>query len=405
MATRKDMKGRILRRGESQRKDGRYCFKYVDARGKTRSVYSWTLTTHDFTPKRKRSGPCLRELEQRIQRDLFDNVAPENMTVLELATKYTETKTAVRPTTRTGYKTVLNFLADNEFGGRRISDITTLDAKEWLISLQRDRGKRYSSIHTIRGVLRPAFQLAEEDDLIRRNPFNFELATILVNDQVAREALTPKQERRFLDFVRSDSHYSRYHDAFYILLNTGLRISEFCGLTAEDIDFERGSVCVSKQLQRSSDMRYYIERPKTSSGVRYVPMSEGVAECFRRVVANRPKPPIEPVVDGVSGFLFLDKNQMPRVALHWEKYFQYAVAKHNRIYKDELPKITPHVCRHTFCSKMARKGMDPVKLKYVMGHSDIDVTYNTYTHLGFDDVKADVLRFEEEAAWVGGSKS
>lgn len=397
MATRKDMKGRILRRGESQRKDGRYCFKYVDARGKTRSVYSWTLTTHDFTPKRKRSGPCLRELEQRIQRDLFDNVAPENMTVLELATKYTETKTAVRPTTRTGYKTVLNFLADNEFGGRRISDITTLDAKEWLISLQRDRGKRYSSIHTIRGVLRPAFQLAEEDDLIRRNPFNFELATILVNDQVAREALTPKQERRFLDFVRSDSHYSRYHDAFYILLNTGLRISEFCGLTAEDIDFERGSVCVSKQLQRSSDMRYYIERPKTSSGVRYVPMSEGVAECFRRVVANRPKPPIEPVVDGVSGFLFLDKNQMPRVALHWEKYFQYAVAKHNRIYKDELPKITPHVCRHTFCSKMARKGMDPVKLKYVMGHSDIDVTYNTYTHLGFDDVKADVLRFEEEA--------
>lgn len=398
MATRKDMKGRILRRGESQRKDGRYCFKYVDARGKTRSVYSWTLTTHDFTPKRKRSGPCLRELEQRIQRDLFDNVAPENMTVLELATKYTETKTAVRPTTRTGYKTVLNFLADNEFGGRRISDITTLDAKEWLISLQRDRGKRYSSIHTIRGVLRPAFQLAEEDDLIRRNPFNFELATILVNDQVAREALTPKQERRLLDFVRSDSHYSRYYDAFYILLNTGLRISEFCGLTAEDIDFERGSVCVSKQLQRSSDMRYYIERPKTSSGVRYVPMSEGVAECFRRVVANRPKPPIEPVVDGVSGFLFLDKNQMPRVALHWEKYFQYAVAKHNRIYKDELPKITPHVCRHTFCSKMARKGMDPVKLKYVMGHSDIDVTYNTYTHLGFDDVKADVLRFEEEAA-------
>lgn len=398
MATRKDMKGRILRRGESQRKDGRYCFKYVDARGKTRSVYSWTLTTHDFTPKGKRSGPCLRELEQRIQRDLFDNVAPENMTVLELATKYTETKTAVRPTTRTGYKTVLNFLADNEFGGRRISDITTLDAKEWLISLQRDRGKRYSSIHTIRGVLRPAFQLAEEDDLIRRNPFNFELATILVNDQVAREALTPKQERRFLDFVRGDSHYSRYHDAFYILLNTGLRISEFCGLTAEDIDFERGSVCVSKQLQRSSDMRYYIERPKTSSGVRYVPMSVGVAECFRRVVANRPKPPIEPVVDGVSGFLFLDKNQMPRVALHWEKYFQYAVAKHNRIYKDELPKITPHVCRHTFCSKMARKGMDPVKLKYVMGHSDIDVTYNTYTHLGFDDVKADVLRFEEEAA-------
>lgn len=89
---------------------------------------------------------------------------------------------------------------------------------------------------------------------------------------------------------------------------------------------------------------------------------------------------------------------MLRVALHWQKYFQYAVAKHNRIYKEELPKITPHVCRHTFCSKMARKGMNPAKLKYIMGHSDIEVTFNTYTHLGFDDVKADMLGYESGAA-------
>lgn len=320
------------------------------------------------------------------------------MTVYELALRYTETKTAVKQSTRTGYKTVLNFLSANEFGSRKIKDVTTLDAKEWLISLQRDLGKRYSSIHCIRGVLRPAFQLAEEDDLIRRNPFNFELASILVNDMVVREALTPKQERRFLEFVSSDKHYRRYYDAFFVLLNTGLRISEFCGLTIADIDFERGSIKVDKQLQRSSDMRYYIERPKTESGTRYVPMTEGVADCFKHVLVNRGTPAHEPTVDGVSGFLFLDKNGMPRVALHWEKYFQYAVAKHDRIYKDELPKITPHVCRHTFCSKMARRGMDPAKLKYIMGHSDIGVTYNTYTHLGLEDVKEDMLRFEGEAA-------
>ena len=77
---------------------------------------------------------------------------------------------------------------------------------------------------------------------------------------------------------------------------------------------------------------------------------------------------------------------------------QYAVAQHNRIYKEELPKITPHVCRHTFCSKMARKGMNPAKLKYIMDHSDIEVTFNTYTHLGFDDVKADMLGYESGAA-------
>lgn len=127
-------------------------------------------------------------------------------------------------------------------------------------------------------------------------------------------------------------------------------------------------------------------------------MTNAVPASFKRVLVNRPHPARGPVVDGASGFLLLDKNEIPRVALHWQKYFQYAVAKHNRIYKEELPKITPHVCRHTFCSKMARKGMDPAKLKYIMGHSNIEVTFNTYTHLGFDDVKADMLGYESGAA-------
>ena len=398
MATRKDGKGRILRRGEGQRPDGRYYYKYTDAKGRTRYKYSWTLTTHDLPPKGKKSGPCLREIEKQVQRDLFDRVAPGGMTVLELVEKYVATKTAVRPTTRAGYRTVMNFLAKDEFGSRRIGDITTLDAKNWLIYLQGELGKSYSAIHSIRGVLRPAFQLAEEDDLIRRNPFSFELATVLVNDAIAREALSPQDERRFLDFIRGDKHYSRYYEAFYILFNTGLRISEFCGLTKSDLDFENGSIRVSKQLQRSSDMRYYIERPKTKSGERYVPMSDEVRECFKAILQKRGNPPVEPIVDGVSGFLFLDKNGMPKVAMHWEKYFQLSLRKHNSIYKQELPKITPHVCRHTFCSKMARKGMDPAKLKYIMGHSDISVTYNTYTHLGFEDVRNDMLHMTDGAA-------
>lgn len=91
MAIRKDSKGRFLRRGETQRKDGRYCYKYVDAKGRTRCVYSWTLTTRDLTPKGKKAGPCLRELEKGIQRDLFDKVAPDDMTVYDLALRYTET--------------------------------------------------------------------------------------------------------------------------------------------------------------------------------------------------------------------------------------------------------------------------------------------------------------------------
>ena len=79
------------------------------------------------------------------------------------------------------------------------------DAKLWLITLQQRQGKGYSTIHTIRGILRPAFRLAYDDDLIRRNPFDFELATVIVNDSVTREAITRDQERKYLEYVREYS--------------------------------------------------------------------------------------------------------------------------------------------------------------------------------------------------------
>ena len=67
--------------------------------------------------------------------------------------------------------------------------------------------------------------------MIRKNPFEFQLATVVVNDSVTREAITRKQERAFLEFVKGDKHSSRYYDGIYILFKTGLHISEFVGLT------------------------------------------------------------------------------------------------------------------------------------------------------------------------------
>ena len=135
-----------------------------------------------------------------------------------------------------------------------------------------------------------------------------------------------------------------------------------------------------------------IEEPKTESGVREIPMSEEVEEAFRAILAKRVKPKVEPMIDGYSGFLYLDKNNMPMVALHWEKYFQHILQKYNSIYKVQMPKVTPHVCRHTFCSKMAKSGMNPKSLQYIMGHSDISVTLNTYTHVKFEDAEAEMKR-------------
>ena len=100
------------------------------------------------------------------------------------------------------------------------------------------------------------------------------------------------------------------------------------------------------------------------------------------------------MIDGVSGFLFLDDRGAPRLSYHWEKYFQHAVQKYNKTYKSELPTITPHVCRHTYCTNMAKSGISVKTLQYLMGHSDISVTLNIYTHLKLEDAKDELERLK-----------
>lgn len=383
---RRDNKGRKLATGESQDKDGRYRYKYNDVFGKRKSVYSWRLTESDPYPKGKRKDISLREKEKEVEKALRNAVATSggNMTVLELVQKYISQKRGVKHNTQANYNFVINVIKKEDFGAKRIDTIKLSDAKTWLIKLQ-DDGRGYSSIHSIRGVVRPAFQMAVDDDLINKNPFEFQLATVVVNDSVTREAITRKQQKEFLRFIKEDKHFCKYYDGIYILFYTGLRVSEFVGLTINDIEFDKERIKVDHQLQRTRNMKYEILTPKTEKGERYVPMQKDVADCFRRIIQNRKHPKIEPMIDGYSGFLFLDKNDMPMVALHWEKYFQHIREKYNSIYKLQMPYITPHVCRHTFCSNMAKSGMNPKTLQYIMGHSDIGVTLNTYTHLQFED--------------------
>lgn len=189
---RKDNKGRVLHNGEYQQSNGRYRFKYYDGTGKERYLYSWRLDKNDRMPEGKRQGPSLREQEKELQINQFSRFSSDggNLTVLELVRRYTATKVGVRESTKAGYQTTINFLEKDPFGQRRIDSIKISDAKLWLISLQQRQGKGYSTIHTIRGILRPAFRQAYDDDMIRRNPFDFELATVIVNDSVTREAIT-----------------------------------------------------------------------------------------------------------------------------------------------------------------------------------------------------------------------
>ena len=377
---RRDSKHRVLRAGESMRADGKYQFKYHIA-GKPHFVYSWKLEPTDKLPAGKKPCLSLRELEKQIGYDLESQLDPmkRNITVNELVERYLSTKTGAKHSTVANYNFVKNILKKEEFS----------EAK-----MQSD-GKGYSTVKSVRGVLRPAFQMAVDDDILNKNPFEFQLAGVVVNDSHTRTAITREQMRQFLKFVHDDNCYCKYYEVVYILFHTGMRISEFCGLTLKDIDLKNRIVNIDHQLQRTSDMQYVIESTKTNAGTRKLPITEEVVKCFQAIIEDREPQQREKMIDGYAGFLFYDKDNNPLVAMHWEHRFNHMVQRYNDIYRIQIPNITPHVCRHTYCSNMAKSGMNPKTLQYLMGHSDIGVTLNTYTHLGLEDAEDELKRMED----------
>lgn len=394
---RKDKRGRILRNGESQDAiTGEYRFSYYEY-GKKKNFRSWRLNATDPLPEGKRPCLSLREKEAQYKEAKskgFD-FSNGNMTVNELVGSYVKSRSngRVKTTTKYGYATVQNFLKQDEFGNCKIKDVTTVYAMGWLSELQSSGKKRYSSIQSIRGVLRPAFRKAVQSGWIAKNPFDdFQIHEVIVNDSVRRDAISPADEKRYLEFVKSDKHYSRYYDGIYILFNTGMRISEFCGLTIDDLDMEKRTININKQLHRIGTRVYIEDTAKTKSGTRIIPMEDGVYEAFKSILQKREQNPANPSVDGISNFLYLDKDNHPMLAMHWEHYFNFIENKYNKIYRNPIPHITPHVCRHTYCSKKAKAGMNPVHLAYLMGHSEIDVTLGTYTHTRFNDAVDELQR-------------
>ena len=183
-----------------------------------------------------------------------------------------------------------------------------------------------------------------------------------------------------------------HYDDVLILLKTGLRISELCGLTVADIDFKNEVVVIDHQLLKSKEQGYYIETPKTKSGTRQVPLSRETIQAFQRVIRKRTKGKLIEI-DGYKDFLFVNPKGNPKVAIDYNALFVRMVKKYNKHHKDNpLPHITPHTLRHTFCTRLASKNMNPKDLQYIMGHSNISITMNWYAHASIDTAKSEVQR-------------
>ena len=390
---RRDNKNRILRTGESQRKDGRYAYKYIDTFGKPQFVYSWKLVPTDKTPAGKRDDIALREKEKEIQKDLDDGIdhIGKKMTVCQLYAKQIRHRANVRHGTKQGRKQLMRILQEDKLGACRIENVKLSDAKEWALRMK-EKGFSYNTINNHKRSLKASFYIAIQDDCVRKNPFDFKLNEVLENDTKEKVALTEEQEQALLSFIKTDNVYHKHYDDVLILLKTGLRISELCGLTVADIDFKNEVVIIDHQLLKSKEQGYYIETPKTKSGIRQVTLSREKIQAFQRVMKKRPK--AEPfVIDGQSNFLFVNHKGKPKVAIDYNALFVRMVKKYNKHHKDNpLPHITPHTLRHTFCTRLANKNMNPKDLQYIMGHSNISITMNWYAHASIDTAKSEVQR-------------
>ena len=390
---RRDNKNRILRTGESQRKDGRYAYKYIDTFGKPQFVYSWKLVPTDKTPAGKRDDIALREKEKEIQKDLDDGIdhIGKKMTVCQLYAKQIRHRANVRHGTKQGRKQLMRILQEDKLGACRIENVKLSDAKEWALRMK-EKGYGFKTINNHKRSLKAAFYTAIQDDCIRKNPFDFQLNTVLEDDTEPKEPLSPTQEAAFLSFVQHDKVYQKYYDEIIILLGTGLRISELCGLTEADIDLDKQLINVDHQLLRSAETGYYIETPKTKSGIRQIPMSEKVYEAFNRVLKRR-RGAKAVTIDGYSNFLFLNRDGYPKTATNYDGMFRGLAKKYNKYHEEALPKVmTPHTLRHTFCTNMANAGMNPKALQYIMGHSNINMTLNYYAHATSDSAMAEMER-------------
>ena len=187
---RKDSKGRVLKDGESQRANGTYDYRYTDIHKKRRCIYAKSLTE-------------LRKKEEELWRNLADGIdyAAGEMTVADLVDRYMNLKRGLKPNSLRSYNTAIKRIHADPFGKKAIKTVKLSDAKGWFVFLH-DSGFKQNTIGILQSVVRPAFEMAVEDDIIRKNPFKFKLSDVVPKDAYVRDALTREQQMKYLQFVQ-----------------------------------------------------------------------------------------------------------------------------------------------------------------------------------------------------------
>ncbi len=393
-----------LHKGESQRTDGRYVFRWMGYDKKRHSIYANTLVE-------------LRNKAEFIKRDLSDGLRSDmfNATVDDVYELWKKTKRGIRDSTFAGYIYTYEAYIQPALGGKRIQQVVRSDIKAFYNNLIEQKQIKIATVDHVHNVLYQVFQLAVDDNIIRTNPVSRalkELKRSYGDDREKRKALSYDEEILLFRKLKKHPRYFHWYPLLFIMANTGMRIGEITGLRWCDIDMEKGIITIDHTLtyynHRDENGCYFSmhKEPKTKAGIRKIPMIKDVKEAFKmqKEVLEMCDTKSVDHIDGYCDFIFVNRfgkvfNQNAvNAAIHRITH----VINEDIIEKNGgnldvtlIPYFTSHVLRHTFATRLCERGVNIKVIQYFMGHSEIDTTMDIYVHVT-DELKADEMKKFEE---------
>ena len=387
--SRKDNKGRVLFKGETQRKDGRYAYSYTDQLGKRHSIYDKDLVK-------------LRLKEKEIHRRMDDGLDPakaDRITVNQMFDRYISLKYDIKPSTRENYIYMYEKYIRESFGKKKLSKVRYSDVKAFYYSLINERGFKPASMEIAHTLLHPTFNMAVRDGYINRNPTDGVMGEIKKSHQwehKKRHALTIEQQSAVSTFLDTHEDYRGWRPIITVLLGTGMRIGECLGLRWEDIDFKTNEIDVNHNLIYRKNLdgkcENHVNSPKTESGKRRIPILEGVKDALlEELELQRCIGFCKDEIDGYSGFIFstcenhvyTPESVNRAIKRNYTAYNEEETFLAKKEHRDPilLPHFSAHVLRHTFCTRLCENETNLRVIMDIMGHSDIQTTMNIYAEV------------------------
>ncbi|RHV36998.1 site-specific integrase [Ruminococcus sp. OM05-10BH] len=386
--TRKDLRGRSLRKGEVQRaSDKRYMYTYTDPLGRRKFIYANDLTQ-------------LREKEEKLLKDQLDGLdiyVAGKATLNETFDRYISTKYNLRESTRSSYLYTYDHYVRETFGLKRIAEIKYSDVLQFYYHLLNQQSISLGTLDSVHCLLHPTFQLAVRDEIIRKNPTDGvmkEISRESGKNRGVRHALTIEQQRCFMEYIANHPIYYHWWPMFTILLGTGCRIGEALGLRWQDLDFENRVISINHSLvyypaNGSNKCVLRVSLPKTDAGIRTIPMLDIVKDAFEMLYEEQKENGFnETEIDGMSGFIFCNRFGSvpnPQTVNHTIKriannYNADEVVRAKKEHRDPiiLPNFSCHHLRHTFCTRLCENETNLKVIQSIMGHKNIETTLDIY---------------------------